>query len=783
MNTTEQAQQARLQAQTFMQYAQYDDLFALLRLNIPQENAEAHTFFLLHQLEQEYVTQNTTVAWVQRFTTFLQTQVPLLHTPLPKEKIKHRPRFFTNEPYSGFFIGRERELEQLHAHLTANKPTVLVNGLGGIGKTSLASRYLREYAQEYDNVVWLTQQNHFLEAFTDNYILTNNLQLAFKEETTEQRFHFIINALKQIKGRNLLVLDNFQRKEDDKFLSFLRFLPPTDAWKLLFTSREKIDRFTELNLGTLPLDEAMALFKHHCPNKNIDDTELQSLLEEVGYHTLMIELLAKIYRENTGLTSVRVMQEKIQALQIDDQILQRVITTELTQEEVRLYEYLLRVFSLEPLSAESLHILTQIAVLPAEALPIWLILLTKDEEQETYREVLENLVRKGWLAFVGEEDVQMHRLMQIVLLKALQPTYKDCEMLCYFITEILRSDEAKANPLEFQGFAFYAEALLQYINFQDVLGIKVVLQAELANFYYYAGDYTKAITIAAQNKDFALQVFGKDSQEYSTVLNNLANLYNSASKYEEALLLLQECLQIREQVLGKQHPDYAIALHNLANLYQRTNKYAEALPLYQECLQINEQVLGKQHPNYATSLNDLASLHENTEKYTEALSLYQKSLQIWEQVVGKQHPRYATSLNNLASLYQKTGKYAKALPLYQECLQICEQVLGKQHPNYATVLNNLAELYKTTGKYVEALPLYQECLQIREQVLGKQHPDFAAALYNMGRLLLEMQQIEEGIQGIFTAYQLLQENVGEEHPDTQKVKKDVEYLLQMMQKE
>jgi signal recognition particle GTPase len=49
-------------------------------------------------------------------------------------------------------IGREDELEDLHKLLFDNKHVVVVNGLGGIGKTTLAQAYMSLYYDDYQHI-------------------------------------------------------------------------------------------------------------------------------------------------------------------------------------------------------------------------------------------------------------------------------------------------------------------------------------------------------------------------------------------------------------------------------------------------------------------------------------------------------------------------------------------------------------------------------------------------------------------------------------------------------
>src|SRR5437762_485256 len=64
-------------------------------------------------------------------------------------------------PYrrNAFFTGREELLRELHERFTGNRAAVLtqgqaINGLGGIGKTQIATEYAYRHREEYRFVLW-----------------------------------------------------------------------------------------------------------------------------------------------------------------------------------------------------------------------------------------------------------------------------------------------------------------------------------------------------------------------------------------------------------------------------------------------------------------------------------------------------------------------------------------------------------------------------------------------------------------------------------------------------
>lgn len=59
-------------------------------------------------------------------------------------------------------VGRGQELETIHSSLTGDgrlRTTVILHGLGGIGKTQLAAAYARQHRDSYSAIFWLNIQD------------------------------------------------------------------------------------------------------------------------------------------------------------------------------------------------------------------------------------------------------------------------------------------------------------------------------------------------------------------------------------------------------------------------------------------------------------------------------------------------------------------------------------------------------------------------------------------------------------------------------------------------
>lgn len=104
-----------------------------------------------------------------------------------------------NVPYrrNPFFTGREELMQRLHTLLRQEKAAALtqslvLSGLGGIGKTQLAVEYAYRYAQQYASIFWLNTDT--MESILSSYTaLAELLELPEQQEPDQQKVVAAVN--------------------------------------------------------------------------------------------------------------------------------------------------------------------------------------------------------------------------------------------------------------------------------------------------------------------------------------------------------------------------------------------------------------------------------------------------------------------------------------------------------------------------------------------------------------------------------------------------------------
>ncbi|MGH8733941.1 MAG: NB-ARC domain-containing protein, partial [Burkholderiales bacterium] len=153
----------------------------------------------------------------QHLTTFVldmePATAPAEHpAPVPAGPRRLRVRF--RLPLAAaHFTGRSAELDAIEAALgVADRAVVMqaITGLGGVGKSQLAARYVHEHADGYDIVAWIRAEDGGLADLSE---LAAELGLAVARLTPAQRAGSALRWLNSCQERWLLVLDNVAAPE------------------------------------------------------------------------------------------------------------------------------------------------------------------------------------------------------------------------------------------------------------------------------------------------------------------------------------------------------------------------------------------------------------------------------------------------------------------------------------------------------------------------------------------------------------------------------------------
>ena len=154
----------------------------------------------------------------------------------------------------------------------------------------------------------------------------------------------------------------------------------------------------------------------------------------------------------------------------------------------------------------------------------------------------------------------------------------------------------------------------------------------------------------------------------------------------------------------------AVFQGTLGTLADLRGDYGTAESSHRRALKIFERL--DDQKNMATAYHQLGILAELRGDYDAAEPLYRRSLEIDERI-GDQ-AGMSGSYHQLGMLAQRRGDYDAAEPLYRRSLETFERI-GNQ-AGMATSYHQLGMLAQARGDYDAAEPLYRRSLEIREHI-------------------------------------------------------------------
>jgi tetratricopeptide (TPR) repeat protein len=716
----------------------------------------------------------------------LQT-LPTDFIPEPRKELPKGSRTHLQPERNRYFLGRNYYLLTLASHFKQGGITTIATGIGGVGKSTLASEFVYRYGRYFaGGVFWL---NFADRNGIDGEIAacggSEGMQLfSESDELSLEGRCARVKAAWSSSIPRLLIFDNWDQLSKTQSTQLLkRYLPQGSGCRVLITSRNsqwppdlKLHTFV---LGVLEPEESIALLRRY--RSDISETDAKAIAETLGHLPLALTLAGRFLETYQGSdfgVPARYLSDLQQYLIDHPGFEGEEASGDVVQDRQALgvkasfrisFQHLEREKPVDALAIMALARASYFA--PTVPIPEQLLRDSFAQRETTdisqaikQADAIKRLLEVGFVEAAETGGVRMHRLIA----EYAQQTIEDPEAQAQVEQVVIVHTHRLVN----QGRPAQLLPLMPHVRhcYQARQGLDDLRRGELALALGRAEqeqiNYRGAEPLFLQALTIRTEQLGITHPDTATTLTNLALLYRAQGRYTEAEPLFLQALTIHQEQLGITHPSTATSLNNLAELYRAQGRYTEAEPLYLQALEITQEQLGSTHPHTATSLNNLAALYQSQGRYTEAEPLYLQALEITQEQLGSTHPHTATSLTNLAALYEAQGRYGEAELLLQQALEIHKEQLGITHPDTAQSLNNLAYLYESQGRYTEAEPLYLQALEIRTEQLGITHPDTAQSLNNLAALYQSQGRYTEAEPLYLQAREITQEQLGITHPHT-----------------
>ncbi len=675
------------------------------------------------------------------------------------------------------FTGREDKLNEFNEYLKKFN-ILVVEGLGGIGKTEFVAKAIEKFVSKKENVIWYdgsstSQFEVFVESVGYGDILKG-------ENKSKQS---LFSAFKDIleKHHKLLVLDNYHVLNND-FVDFVKF-------SIKYLSNSKIVLITKVDplfhaIPIISLDglESDAIEYANKLNNflsskkyEITDIDIANICRSTLGHPLAIQLAMQLM--HYGVSSDKIIQEilKFKGRKDVEELAKRLFSDIFNHSATTIAEQQLlmkvSIFQTKVKKEALREIFKPNDVeIPLSGLIDKLLLTAR----ESYYE-LHPLIKGFSYELLEEKEITHFHAAEFFMSqrgKELQPVLE--EQIIYHLIES-RGKNVLENEVIVNGRKYINEGqhslLRKAINYlieignsspihQILLGDIFQIQGdwELAKSYFEKasiqeldyelkaeailkvgeilfrqGFYEMSLKYFEEALDFTSEKSLPKSQARAFNDVGLVNkIFGEFQKSEECFL---KAIKIRTEILD----DYGLAdsLTNIGSLYSNEGDFEKAFLNCNTSVNIYTKLADKY--GIGLSLNNLAVICMNMGDVEKGLYYLKKSLDIKSELGDKQGIANYFSNTSIA-LFEK-GKTEEALEKAQIALRI-DQEIGDQSGE-AICLINIADAYSTLEKYDLAIENAEKSLAINKKVCDKQ--GISQSLIHIGAIYQKKEKFEDAI--------------------------------------
>jgi tetratricopeptide (TPR) repeat protein len=584
------------------------------------------------------------------------------------------PRHLTAPPFlSELFLGRETDLERVRQLLFGgDNLLLLVNGTGGMGKTSLAARYYHTHANLYAHLAWVLSEKSIANALL---LLALPLGLRFDDQWNEaQRLDILLQTMANLPRPCLLVIDNANELPDlEAHYDALRRCP---NFHLLLTTRiTQYEKAAVCPVGALPYPDALKLFTEHYPgHPAADDALFEAVYDSVGRNTLVIELLAK----NLALLNEVHTQYSLAQLVADLQ--QGLLAITQTRPVGVQYHGLLKgdpldiiaaMYDMGELAPAEKRLLGIMAVLPAENIP-FAALQALLPATAALADTLALLAKKGWLEHNKTAAAfKISPVVQEIVRKKNEGLLEDCGELIERLAQKLENDVQHISGCSYAEaplYMRYAETLVGHWE-MDNIAFDVLLE-KLGSCHAIMGNLPKALQFYQLDAKLCQTLCQANPENenhknaWAIANSRLGNIHASMGNLQEALRFYNDQTNLFQQLYDA-YPDnvafkngLAISYEKLGQTYASMGNLQEALRFYNDYKLLMQQLYDAYPDNVAfknglaISFWKLGTVHEQQAQLPQARGFYQQAQVLWAQLAAD-FPDYTEFGRNLAIVVEK----------------------------------------------------------------------------------------------------------------------------------
>ena len=442
--------------------------------------------------------------------------------------------------------------------------TLTLSGLGGIGKTVIARKYVYQYGYLYDLIWWIDAHSKeaILYAYKE-FVKRNNLINDIIDKHSLDRVADIVKKW-------MLETDNWLFIFDDvvDFSVIKSFIPEKHKGNVLITSRDSLWKNSGINAITIDVfstETAIKFLKLHGVSGK--DEDLIKLSSALGNIPLNLRMAAEyIVDNNLSVLDFLAKFNNLEGNNINSA--STYINIASVYKEQGDFESALKYYhkSLELLDKDQnsncITVYNSIA-------SIFQYMGNYDKATEIYRKVL-NIITRG----LDDYSIDIKSF-------DIGTTYNN---LATILREQHKYDEA---------IHLYNKALVIFKEtFNDEHSSVATTMNNLAIVYCDLGEYAYALDYYYQVLLIRERILGLNHPDTAKTYTGIAEIYDIQNDYEKSILLYEKALNIYNNTLGTKNPHIATVYNKIASIYKKQGNYQKALNYYNEALKIQHESVG-----------------------------------------------------------------------------------------------------------------------------------------------------------------------------------------------
>lgn len=246
----------------------------------------------------------------------------------------------------------------------------------------------------------------------------------------------------------------------------------------------------------------------------------------------------------------------------------------------------------------------------------------------------------------------------------------------------------------------------------------------------------------------------------------LAQALSAQRRYDEALIEFTEILAGQRRILGAEHPATLRTRVRIASILRARARYAQAEGELRDILAVQSRVLDPGHADIMETRQGLtAAIAYQGGRFAEAEAEYRAILSACQSARPSHHLTLRVR-ESLAGALMQQGRYVAAEEEYRGALAARVRLLGADHPSALAARNQLALAIFRQGRYADAEEELRELLAVAGPLLGAEHPYTLSSRDSLAFAILWQGRYEEAEAGLAGVLAVRMRTLGADHPDT-----------------